>query len=79
MKKSLGYTVAFLVIFTYFQFVPITESGFSPHSPWDVLAGDVPNARTSVALGEIFGDMLFVGFILGIFYYIRGRKTSNKD
>ncbi len=96
MKKTLGYLIAFGLIFIGLQIWPITEGNFSGYTPWDILLFTLACARESlfadisvtgcaeisdisvaVALGQIVGDALFVGFILLIFYLVQ-RRTSRK-
>ncbi len=97
MRKTLGYFIAFWVIFVFLQFQPLSESVFVGYTHWDVLlialvcargsqfadvsvtgCAEITEITVAVALGEIVGEALAVGFILLIFYLLR-RRFSRKN
>lgn len=97
MKKIIGYTVAFVAIFTAIQIWPLSESSFTPATPWDILVAAAMCARASqlsetavescteisetvvaTALGEIVGDVAFVGFVLAVYYVIQRRINRKR-
>ena len=56
MKKTLGYLIAFWLIFICLQIWPITDSSFAGYTPWDILLFTLACAR-----GSLFADISVTG------------------